>query len=63
MLKERGEVTVKESWQHRSKSAVEQGHFSSQQVSAALWDVCTQWSGPALRGVQWKVHQPAFIPV
>lgn len=42
MLKERGEVTVKESWQHRSKSAVEQGHFSSQQVSAALWGVCTR---------------------
>lgn len=42
MLKQEKKATRKENWQHRRESAVVQGSFSSQQVPAALWSVCTR---------------------
>ena len=43
MLKQGKKATRKENWQHRSESAVVQGHFGSQQVSAVLWSTHTRW--------------------
>lgn len=54
MLKQGEKVTRKENWQDRSKSAIVQGRFGSQQISAALWSTHT---GPVVTGVWWKVHR------
>lgn len=46
----------------RSKIAVVQEHFSSQQVSAALWGVCTRgvWSSTQGSAVEGASSQAVF---